>query len=162
MARVTSDASTVSWIVPGYATSRGAEIVSVFAVAAGRLFCGGTGCASDVEERKISASAAPRIRQLLGKTRALATSRFSLSRKIGGGVICRRVWHFVELKGVVSASSLCAVSGNSHDNKNDAAGQRSIRLHNPQPRECPGRAGARRSSARRPAEPHSNAAARRQ
>jgi hypothetical protein len=45
--RVTSDASTVTCIVPGKGTSRAAGIVSVFAVGAGRLFCGGNGWADE-------------------------------------------------------------------------------------------------------------------
>src|SRR5207302_7443506 len=110
--------------------------VSIFAVAAGRVFCGGTGCASAVDEKRISTNAARCIRQLPGiqwlwrladlRARAMLALR-SFADDFG---------HFVELYCVVSASSLFRVSGNSHDKKNDAARQRSPAFPSRKSRTC--------------------------
>src|SRR5947209_252440 len=60
--------------------------------------------------------------------------------------------HFVELKGVVSASSLFGVSGNGHDKNNDAARQRSPAPSSRQSRIRSGSADARASTEHRRAE----------
>src|SRR5437763_16536461 len=103
-------------------------MVSFFAVAAGRLFCGGTTCASAgaaTDASRMNGAAIRRINATPWKFDAFGNS--AALANLRTGAICPRapfadrIWHFVELHCVVSASSLPGHSDNTHDAKNDAA-----------------------------------------